>query len=224
MFGDASALHFSLGLHLLSWLPAGYPELGSRCFILLSQWFPWLFPFSNHEFFRNKGLHSAGSKRATSRQRPALRVLGRHTGSTACWWWAASEWFSLLPTRCTRDRRRPSASRACRQTVNIGSESALAASRRTPPARRNCTAPTAPARCSHLRSRSWFPPAPIRWRSWQRRRKRCVRSASSPSSFSADSRWWLFYSLLSFSTLSSSRGEPAQHSAFRTGAISGIYG
>lgn len=143
--------------------------------------------------------------------------------STTCWWSAASEEFFLLPTRCTRDRRRPSASRACRQTVNIGSESALAASRRTPPACRNCMAPTAPARCSHLRSRSWFLPAPIR-QSWQRQRRRCVRSASSPSSFSADLRWWLFYSLLSFSTLSSSRGEPAKCSAFCTGAISGIYG
>lgn len=32
MFGDASALRFGLGLCLPSWLPAGYPELGSRLF------------------------------------------------------------------------------------------------------------------------------------------------------------------------------------------------
>lgn len=107
----------------------------------------------------------------------------------------------LLLTRCTRDQRPPSVSQTCRQTVNIGSESAPAASPKTLPAVKNCMDLTAPVRCSHLRNRSWFHRVLTWWRSWQRLRRHYVKSASSPSFFSADSQWLLFYSLLLFSTL-----------------------
>lgn len=109
--------------------------------------------------------------------------------------------LSLRLTRCTRDQRRPSVWRACRQTVNIGSESALAVSPKTLLDHKNCMDLTVPVQCSHLRNKSWSPSVPIWRRSWQRLRRHYVKSASSPSFFSADLRWLLFYLLLLFSTL-----------------------
>lgn len=134
---------------------------------------------------------------------------------TLCWW-CQSKWllrqfvrrvlfrlvlFLLVLPRYTRDQRLPSVSQACRQTVSTGSESALAVSRRTLLDPKNCMDLTAPLQCSHLRSRSWsrsVPPCP---RSWQTAGRRCTRSASSPSFFSAASQWSPFYLLSSFSTL-----------------------
>lgn len=106
-----------------------------------------------------------------------------------------------LLTRCTRDQRLPSASRACRQTVNIGSESALAVSPKTLLDHKNCMDLTVPVQCSHLRNKSWFHRVLIRRRSWQRLRRHYVKSASLLSFFSADLQWLLFYLLLLFSTL-----------------------
>lgn len=109
--------------------------------------------------------------------------------------------LSLLLARCTRDQRLRSASRTCRQTVSTGSGCAPAGSPRTRADRKNCTVPTAPAPCSHLRSESWFRPAPIQRQSWQRPRRRCAKSVSSPLFFSAGLPWLLFYLLSLFSTL-----------------------